>query len=210
MNSIKLDVLTLTEKGHFQEDIQGILSDPQLRSTVILRRRGTQTFDPTTGINTHAWTSTQTYALKGGHSTTEMPSGKGFGIMEFGDVCFLIPLKDINDVVELDKDDRILELVYDSGAVSATKGSTTVTGDATEWVEYASQGNFFKMEAEPLSYLNEVASITNDTTLVLTDNYAGETKSNQSFQIWKEHFVVGVQRDTFTGLVIKYWCREIT
>jgi len=197
-------------KLQFQTDIQSVMDDVQLRTTVVLRRRGTQTFDPTTGVNTHTWTNTQTYALKGGYNATEVPTGKGYGIMQMGDICFLIPLKDITDVVELDKDDRILELQYDKGAVAVTKASTAVTGDTTEWSAYGSQGNYFKLKQEPLSYLTEVSSVTTDTALVLSSAYTGETKVNQQYQLWHEYMVIGVDRDSFTQLVIKYWVREVS
>lgn len=177
---------------------------------MILRKRGAQTFDPTTGVNTHSYTNTLTYALKSSLGTAEAPSGKGLGVIEFGDIVFLIALKDKASVVSLDKDDRILELRYDKGAVAVTKGSKAVTGDTSEWVSYGSQGDLFKLKQEPLSYLNEVASISTNTALTLTDNYAGETKTNQQYQLWHEYFVVGVEIDTWKDLVIKYICREIT
>ena len=209
MNSVNLDILSPRLKLQFQTDIENALSDPQYCTTLVLRKRGSQTFDPTTGISTHSWTNTITYAIKSSLGTTEMPSGKGYGVMEFGDIVFLISLKDKADVVSLDKDDRILELQYDKGAVSVTKGSKAVTGDTTEWAAYGSQGDLFKLKQEPLSYLNEVASISTNTALALTSNYAGETKVNQQYQLWHEYFVVGVETDTWKDLVVKYIVREI-
>jgi hypothetical protein len=63
---------------------------------------------------------------------------------------------------------------------------------------------------EPASYLKEIASISSDTALALMDNYAGETKQNQLYEAYREYMVVGVESDTFTGLIRKYICREIS
>jgi hypothetical protein len=141
--------------------------------------------------------------------------------MQFGDFYFIVPEEDITSL-PLDKDDRILEQIYTErtgnlgvtqgnsyGSVSVTKGSKNVTGSGTEWPSYIGKGDYFKLYIEPLSYLREIASVSSNTALALLDNYAGETKTNQQYEIYREHMIIGVEEDTFSHILRKYWCREI-
>lgn len=207
-HSIKVDILNDREKNIIANDMHDLMSDKHIRRKVVLRKITGRTLDVTTGLYTDTWTNTATYAMKGIYPSTEMPTGKGMGIMQWGDLYFLIPTRDITSI-GLDKDDRILELRYNSGSVSVTKGNTSVTGDGTEWSTRIGKGDWFKLETEPLSYLNEIYTVGSDTTLTLTTAYAGETKENFSYEVYKEYHVVGVEEDTFTGIIRKYWCREV-
>ena len=211
MQPFKIDLLTPLEKKNIQTDVDNLFADEQIRRSIVLRKKASEVFSPAAGSTVITWTSTPTYAMKGIYSSTEAPSGKGVGIIEFGDFYYLVSLKEITSD-PLSKDDRILEVVYTTGLVSVTKGSKTVTstGGGTEWNTYASKGDLFKTKLEPLSYLNEVATINSATTITLVDNYAGETKSSQPYVLYREYFVVSIDRDTFTDILIKYTCREIS
>lgn len=208
MNSIKVDLLSPIEKDMLAGDVHDLFNDEQIRVKIILRKRGSQSFSPTTGIMSYTWTNTETYAIKGIFSTTEMPSGKGMGVIEFGDFYFLIPEKEITSL-PLDNNDRILGLIYSSGSVSVTKGSKSVSGDGAEWSSYIGKGDYFKLQIEPVSYLNEIVTVGSNSALTLMDNYSGETKTNQQHEVYREYMLVGSEIDTFSGIIRKYICREI-
>jgi len=69
---------------------------------------------------------------------------------------------------------------YDTGTVSVTNGSTTVTGSGTNFVSGARIGEGF---AGPDGRLYEIESITSATVLVLADVYLGSTQSGQDYKI---------------------------
>lgn len=207
-HSIKVDLLNTREKNMIATDLDNLFSDPQIRRKIILRKITGRTLDVTTGLYTDTWTSTSTYAMKGIYQSTEMPTGKGMGIMQFGDFYYLVPMKDVSALL-LDKDDRILEMRDNTGSVSVTNGSDTVTGDGTSWLTSIGKGDWFKLETEPNSYLREVLSVESDTSLTLSSVYAGQTKINFSFEVYLEYNVVGHDADTFNGLLQRYWCREV-
>ena len=210
MEHIKIDLLSPLEKGYIKTDIHNMFQDEQLRRRIVLRKNTGESFDPATSVKTITWTNTETYAMKGIYPSREASSGKGLGmILQLGDFPYLIPLKDITSD-PLDKDDRILEFRYSEGLVNVTKNSKSVVGLGTELSTYAGKGDWFKLRYEPLSYLKEVASTpTADLVMALVNNYTGETKTSQPYDIFKEYMVVGVDKDTFTGIIIMYWCREV-
>lgn len=71
---------------------------------------------------------------------------------------------------------------YGSGTtVSVTNGSSTVTGTGTLFVANVTIGDIFIVNADGVSYV--VASITSDTVLVLTANYAGTTNAAAAYAI---------------------------
>lgn len=69
---------------------------------------------------------------------------------------------------------------YRDGTVSVTNGSTAVTGVQTLWTTQISQGDLFTLDA---SQFYEVASITDDTHLVLKSAYLGATASAQNYAV---------------------------
>ena len=207
-HSIKVDLLNVREKNMIATDLKNLLGDPQIRKKIVMRKVTGRSLDVTTGIYTDTWTSTTSYAMKGIYMSTEMPTGKGMGIMQFGDFYYLIPMKDVT-ALNLDKDDRILELRDNSGTVTVTNGSATVTGDGTTWTTSIGKGDWFKLETEENSSLIEVLSVNSDTSLTLSSTYGGVTKSNFPFEVYLEYMVVGHDADTFNGIMERYWCREI-
>lgn len=62
---------------------------------------------------------------------------------------------------------------YSTGTISVTNGSTTVTGSGTLWASNVNAGD--KIRINERWY--EIASITNNTSLVLTKKYQGATES---------------------------------
>jgi len=69
---------------------------------------------------------------------------------------------------------------YDTGTVSVTNGSTTVTGAGTNFIAGAQIGEAFY---GPDDNLYEIESITSATVLVLADPYLGSTQSGQDYKI---------------------------
>lgn len=207
-HSIKVDMMTPREKNMIATDLSNLFGDPQVTRKIVMRKLTNRVLDVTTGLYTDTWANTTVQAMKGIYMSTEMPTGKGMGLMQFGDFYFLVPMKEVTSL-GLDKDDRILEMKYNTGSVSVTNGSATVTGDGTSWLTTIGKGDWFKLETEPNSYLLEVLSVNSDTSLTLASTYAGVTKINFSFEVYHEYNIVGKDEDTFTGIIQRYWCREV-
>jgi len=70
---------------------------------------------------------------------------------------------------------------YKTGSVAVTNGSPNVTGTGTLW-NTLSTPLYFKVDADGAP-VYEVASITDDTHLVLASNYAGATASDLAYQL---------------------------
>ena len=69
---------------------------------------------------------------------------------------------------------------YDTGTVSVTNGSTTVTGSGTNFVSGAQVGEGFY---GPDGRLYEIQAIVSATSLTLADSYLGTTQSGQAYKI---------------------------
>ena len=69
---------------------------------------------------------------------------------------------------------------YDTGTVSVTNGSATVTGSGTNFVSGAQVGEGFY---GPDGRLYEIQAIVSATSLTLADNYLGSTQSGQVYKI---------------------------
>ena len=69
---------------------------------------------------------------------------------------------------------------YDTGTVSVTNGSATVTGSGTNFVSGAQVGEGFY---GPDGRLYEIQAIVSATSLTLADNYLGTTQSGQAYKI---------------------------
>ena len=70
---------------------------------------------------------------------------------------------------------------YRTGTVSVTNGSKTVTGVGTLWTSAVNAGDAFALvdaNLNPTGAWYEVESVTDNTTLVLKQSYAGTTGSN--------------------------------
>ena len=70
---------------------------------------------------------------------------------------------------------------YKTGSVAVTNGSPNVTGTGTLWLTLSTP-LYFKVDTDGAP-VYEVASITDDTHLVLASNYAGATASDLAYQL---------------------------
>lgn len=73
---------------------------------------------------------------------------------------------------------------YKTGTVSVTNGSQIVTGLGTSWLTEVTTGDILIILDDGVWY--EVASITNDTSLALSANYAGTTGSGLTYAITRD------------------------
>jgi len=76
---------------------------------------------------------------------------------------------------------------YQTGTVSVTNGSNQVVGVGTSWLANVNVGNIFTIPGSGAWY--EVASITDDTHLVLTANYGGATAAGSAYAITRDFTV---------------------
>jgi len=72
-----------------------------------------------------------------------------------------------------------------TGTVTMTNGSTAVTGSGTAFTTELAVGDYLYLNAQQ-TQLGKVASITNNTALVLTANYGGTTGSTAASKILNE------------------------
>ncbi len=76
---------------------------------------------------------------------------------------------------------------YRTGTVAVTNGSKTVTGVETLWTTAVNAGDAFALvdaNLNPTGAWYEVESVTNNTTLVLKQSYAGTTGSNKQYCVF--------------------------
>lgn len=72
-----------------------------------------------------------------------------------------------------------------TGTVAVTNGSAAIVGTGTTWsTDGIVAGHGFTVVASGVSY--DVASVTDDTNIVLSANYAGATDSGLSYAIYKD------------------------
>jgi hypothetical protein len=76
---------------------------------------------------------------------------------------------------------------YRTGTVAVTNGSKTVTGVGTLWTTAVNAGDAFALvdaNLNPTGAWYEVEAVTNNTTLVLKQSYAGITGSNKQYCVF--------------------------
>ena len=73
---------------------------------------------------------------------------------------------------------------YRTGTVAVTNGSAAVVGTGTAWAAEVSAGDLFILANEGITY--EVGSVTDNTNLALTANYAGATGSALEYAIARD------------------------
>jgi hypothetical protein len=76
---------------------------------------------------------------------------------------------------------------YRTGTVAVINGSKTVTGVGTLWTTAVNAGDAFALvdaNLNPTGAWYEVESVTNNTTLVLKQSYAGSTGSNKQYCVF--------------------------
>lgn len=70
---------------------------------------------------------------------------------------------------------------YDTGTVQTTNGSANIVGTGTKWAANIVAGQFFTIIGSNVFYT--VATVTDDTHIALSANYAGASLSGQSYDI---------------------------
>ena len=101
---------------------------------------------------------------------------------------------------------------YNTGTVTVTNGSATVTGASTLFSANVTVGDFFTVVGDNAFYT--VDAVDSDTQLILAANYAGVTDSAKAYTIVNDFttnlgFPVPNQGDIETALVIKRAIEEI-
>jgi len=87
---------------------------------------------------------------------------------------------------------------YDTGTVSVTNGSTTVTGSGTNFIAGAQIGEAFY---GPDDNLYEIQSIVSATSLTLADPYLGSTQSGQTYKIIPTQSLVATLASQVSSLI---------
>lgn len=82
---------------------------------------------------------------------------------------------------------------YETGTVTITQGSTTLTGVGTAWntandfaINNVRAGGKIFLPGDDTVY--EVSSVTSDTVLTLTDRYVGDDISAETHQYWEDEY----------------------
>ena len=72
-------------------------------------------------------------------------------------------------------------MIYKAGTVRVTRGSTTVTGDSTEFLKYVSSFSMFRRTGDTSTYI--VDSVASNTELLLSTPYQGTSYDDTSYSI---------------------------
>lgn len=94
---------------------------------------------------------------------------------------------------------------YETGTVSVTNGSRTVTGSGTSWTT-AMEGRFFKLKREDELY--KILSVPSATSLVLEKPYLEATGSGLAYLIWAKHYVLDPEVPYVKHLHLSRWPHE--
>lgn len=86
---------------------------------------------------------------------------------------------------------------YTTGTVTVTNGSPNVAGVGTAWLTEAPAGSTF-VSADGATYT--VSSVTSDTALILTANYAGTTLAGQTYTVTRQNQIYSLGSDTYAEI----------
>ena len=89
---------------------------------------------------------------------------------------------------------------YDTGTISVTNGSNTVTGSGTQWITGAQVGEAMLIAGE----LYEISAISSATSITLGKNYLGSTQSGLSYEIIPTQSLVADLASDVTDLISDY------
>lgn len=89
---------------------------------------------------------------------------------------------------------------YTTGTVSVTQGSTLVTGVGTAWTSASPTLAYQQFRIGLTSPIYTVASVTDDTNLVLDSPYGGPTAANTVYRIYQAFFPVPIDFHSFLTL----------
>lgn len=98
-------------------------------------------------------------------------------------------------ITEANLADELVAL-YNTGTAAFTNGSANVTGTGTAWSTHVFPGMTF---VAPGAVEYTVASVTDDTHLVLTANYAGSTASGQAYTVSQRRYTFNGSFETDTA-----------
>lgn len=119
-----------------------------------------------------------------------------------GQLLLFLSTKDVYLYDEATSTVSFLTPRYSTGDVDVTLGSPTVSGNGTAFTTNVKAGDRIHIgnadEDDPTETWYEVLSVTNDTTLTLTTNYAGTTATAKDYTV----------RQCFTGDIDDYWSFE--
>ena len=76
------------------------------------------------------------------------------------------------------------EAGYSTGTITATNGSTTITGSGTTWT--STYENSYRIQIGDVQY--SVVTVTNGTTIVIGEAFVGTTASGLTYQIYKTRY----------------------
>lgn len=93
--------------------------------------------------------------------------------------------------------------LYNTGTLSVTQGSRTVTGSGTTWLT-GQTFNSSKILLPDGAYY-KIASVVSDTSLVMTQPYQGVTLSGKTYQIWQDEYRLYPEVLTLAGFVDYQW-----
>jgi hypothetical protein len=118
-----------------------------------------------------------------------------------GGVSHLI-MGSTKDLYRYDPGDQQVYLLtprYATGTVTVNGGSPNVTGSGTSWTANAKPGDFISFgnnaQNDPFAVWYEIGTVTDNTHIVLTQNYAGSNLAGAQYTI----------RKTFTGGITDWW-----
>jgi hypothetical protein len=134
--------------------------------------RGKKVFDPRS--STTAWSDN--WALCARDWLRDSVHGLGCTAAE-------VPDSEINTAANI-ADEAVT--LYNTGSVSVTNGSATVTGSGTLWLSKAYQGLTFRVGGVDYT----VASVASDTSLTLTAVYAGGTAGGLAYELRQKRYTV--------------------
>jgi hypothetical protein len=86
---------------------------------------------------------------------------------------------------------------YTTGTVTVTNADATVLGVGTAWLTEAQAGNTF-VSADGVEYT--VLSVTSNTALELTTNYAGSTLAGQTYTLTRQNKTYNLGSDTYNEI----------
>lgn len=82
----------------------------------------------------------------------------------------------------------VMEAVVDDGTITATRGSTSVTGTDTTWATSPTVASHTQWYFRARNAWYEIASVSNDTTLTLSSAFAEDTVTDGSYTIVKRFY----------------------
>ena len=89
---------------------------------------------------------------------------------------------------------------YSTGTVTATLGSTTVTGSGTTWTS-AMVGRKFRVDGDLDFYT--VSAFTSTTSITLADAYVNATVSGSAYEIYQDTYALAADMDRIVGLQVQ-------